>query len=252
MSRALESNRNIFVSYFDVSKAFDTVWTDGLFYKLFNMGITGRTWRILYRGYNDFRCRVRVDDKLSEWYVMRCGIHQGGFLSLMKYTAFIDSLILDLEQSHLCCNVCSIPSSPAGYADDLATATISKGRTDLVHKMVYEYGRKWRFNFNAKKSAVLVYGETKKQHDRNSLNRVFKLGPEKVPEKFEYDHVGVKSCIFVSNSRVTEKISKARRTLNASSGLGVRKNGLCMAGMLHYFFGPLLYLCSLLRPKYGI
>ena len=240
VSRALESNRYIFVSYFDVSKAFDTVWTDGLFYKLFNMGITGRTWRILYRGYNDFRCRVRVDDKLSEWYVMRCGIHQGGFLSLLKYTAFIDSLILDLEQSHLCCNVCSIPSSPAGYADDLATATISKGRTDLVHKMVYEYGRKWRFNFNAKKSAVLVYGETKKQHDRNSLNRVFKLGPEKVPEKFEYDHVGVKSCIFVSNSRVTEKISKARRTLNASLGLGVRKNGLCMQACCIIFWSVVL------------
>ena len=49
-----------------------------------------------------------------------------------------------------------------------------------------------------------------------------------MPEKSEYDHVGVKSCIFEANSRVTEKNSKARRTLNASSGLGVRKNCLSM------------------------
>ena len=79
MSRALESNKNVFVSYFDVSKAFDTVWTNGLFYKLSNIGITGRTWRILYKGYNDFKCKVRVDNKLSDWYVMSCGIHQGVF-----------------------------------------------------------------------------------------------------------------------------------------------------------------------------
>ena len=82
------------------------------------MGITGKTWRILYKGYNDFRCKVRVDSKLSDWYVMQCGIHQGGFLSLMKYTAFIDSLLLELERSQLCCTVCKIQSSPAGYADD--------------------------------------------------------------------------------------------------------------------------------------
>ena len=228
VSRALESNGNVFVSYFDVSKAFDTVWTNGLFHKLNDMGITGKTWRILYNGYVDFRCKVRVDNKLSEWYVMRCGIHQGGFLSLMKYTAFINSLLVQLEQSQLCCSVSRILSSPAGYADDLATATTSKQRTDAVHQIVYGYGKKWRFHFTAKKSAVLVYGETKRAHDANSAHRVFKLGPERVPEKSEYDHVGVKSCIFETNSRVSEKVSKARRTLNASSGLGVRKNGLSM------------------------
>ena len=106
--------------------------------------------------------------------------------------------------------------------------TISKGRTDSIHQIVYEYGRKSRFSFNAKKSTVLVYGETKKSHFQNSQHRVFKLGPEKVPEKHEYDNVGVKACIFESNTRVTEKVSKALRTLNTSSGLGVRKNGLSM------------------------
>ena len=146
------------------------------------MGIVGKTWRILYKGYVDFRCKVRVDNKLSEWYVMWCGIHQGGFLSLMKYTAFINSLLVQLEQSHLCCMVNRIPSSPAGYADDLATATTSKLRTDAVHQIVYEYGMRWRFHFNAKKSAVLVYGEKKRAHDINSTHRVFKLGPDRVPE----------------------------------------------------------------------
>ena len=93
---------------------------------------------------------------------MLCGIHQGGFLSLTTYVAFIDALLNTLEQSKLCCTIMKIPSTPVGYADDVATACISKLRTDKVLKAVHDFGCKWRFNFNANKSAVLVYGETRK------------------------------------------------------------------------------------------
>ena len=229
VASALESHDRVFVSYFDVSKAFDTVWINGLFSKLHDMGIRGKLWRLLYRTYTGFQCRVRVAGSFSDWYPMSCGIHQGGVLSLVKYLVFIDELLVKLEKSNLCCKIDHVPSSPAGYADDLATATISKTRTDRVHNMVCEYGKKWRFRFNASKSAVLVFGEDKKTNMNNSKYRAFRLGSDGVKEKVTYDHVGVKMRIFSGNvTRVEEKISKGRKTLNASSGLGLRKNGLNM------------------------
>ena len=216
-------------SFENYSKAFDTVWINGLFSKLHDMGIRGKLWRLMYRTYTDFHCRVRVAGSFSDWYPMSCGIHQGGVLSLVKYILFIDELLLDLEKSKLCCTIAHIPSSPAGYADDLATATVSKQHTDMVHLMVHEYGRKWRFKFNAAKSAVMVYGEEKKVNMSNKKNRVFRLGSEGVKEKDTYDHVRVKMRIFPDDpSRIEEKISKGRKTLNASSGMGFRKNGLTM------------------------
>ena len=224
---ALESNKQIFVAFYDVSKAYDTVWTDGLFFQLHEMGIRGRTWRLLYRAYIDFRCRVRIGDKCSEWYSMLSGIHQGGFLSSTKYIAFINPLVNELEQSNLCCKVGSVRAAPVSYADDLATACISKDRLDRVLEMVFKFSRKWRFDFNAGKSAIMVYGEDKKAHVKNSSDRVFKLGNARVKEREEYDHVGVKASLFhESNSRVEEKVSKGRRTLNATAGLGIRHNGL--------------------------
>ena len=227
VSDALETNRNVFVSYFDESKAYDTVWTNGLFYKLHTMGIRGKMRRLMYRAYQGFMCKVRIEGKTSGWYPMMCGIHQGGFLSLTKYIAFINELIVQLEESTLCCGIRGISTSPVGYADDLAAATTSKRKTDRVHDMVHEYGNKWRFQFNASKSAVLVFGENAKDHDRLSKDRIFKLGRDRVKEKSTYDHVGVKACLFREDeSRVEEKISKERKTLNAASGLGIRKNGL--------------------------
>ena len=78
ISTLLETHKKVFVTYLDVLKAFDGVWIGGLFYRLWEMGIRGRTWRLLYNSYNDCMCRVRVQNQMSEWYPLRCGIHQGG------------------------------------------------------------------------------------------------------------------------------------------------------------------------------
>ena len=65
-----------------------------------------------------------------------------------------------------------------------------------MHNIVNEYGKRWRFKFNAEKSAVLVFGEDKKSNMTNRKQRFFKLGQEGVKERETYDHVGVKMGIF--------------------------------------------------------
>ena len=75
ISTLLHQNKKVFVTYLDVSKAFDGVWIDGLFYRLRQIGIGGRTWRLLYKTYIDFKCRARVQGEMSNWYTLKCGIH---------------------------------------------------------------------------------------------------------------------------------------------------------------------------------
>ena len=48
-------------------------------------------------------------------------------------------------------------------------------------------------------------------------------------EAKEYDHVGLKACTGGSYlNRTTDKIKKGRKTLNAASGIGLRRGGLTM------------------------
>ena len=225
----LENNNKVFVAYLDVSKAFDRVWVDGMFYQLREIGIKGRTWRMLYKCYQGFFCKVRIHDKFSEWYEMKCGIHQGGYLSLIKYTAYINSLLTELKKSNLCCKIDNIHSSPLGYADDVATASLSKHKIDQALSIVHKHSCLWRYDLNAKKSAVLVYDEDQRENKRNIQYRNYSLGLEKVPEKQTYDHVGVKSCNTKMYSvRTEEKISKSRKALSAASALGIKHGGLSM------------------------
>ena len=79
ISVGLGTRERVLVTYLDVSKAFDGVWIDGLFYQLRKKGIVGRVWRLLYSSYKNFKCKVRVSGTFSEWYKMECGIHQGVF-----------------------------------------------------------------------------------------------------------------------------------------------------------------------------
>ena len=117
---AREENDTVYVAFFDVVKAFDSVWIDGDFFPLWEVGVRGKTWRLLYRCYLDFWCVTKVQGHVSAWHQLECGFHQGGYMSLIKYIAFINSLIVLLRNSGLCCSISRIPSLPMGYADDLA------------------------------------------------------------------------------------------------------------------------------------
>ena len=225
----LGAGKKVFVAYFDVAKAFDSVWIDGLFYQIHQMGIKGRIWRLLYQTYQNFWCKTRVGGIYSDWYRMECGIHQGGFLSLLKYTAFIDPLIRILEQSRYGCQVVGVPTSPVGYADDMATCSLSKQKLDSALLLVSEYANRWRYSYNASKSAVMIYGESKKEFKHGSKNRCFKLCNERVKETEAYDHVGVKNCLFSNyKPRTDERISKGRRAFNAITSVGIKRKGISM------------------------
>ena len=227
VATSLEAGDKCYVAFYDVAKAFDTVWIDGLFVQLWDAGIQGKLWRMLYLCYCNFRCCARVGGHVSTWYQLKCGIHQGGYMSLIKYTAFINSLLKAMQQLKVCCKIYRTPSAPVGYADDIAACCRLKNDLDKVMTAVDNHGRTWRYEFNAKKSGVLVFGETKREHERNSGNRNFLLGTERVMEKESYDHLGVKACIFENDTvGMEERLAKGRRTLNATSGLGIRNNGL--------------------------
>ena len=229
IAEKLETHAKVYVLYLDVSKAFDGVWVNGLFYRLHCLGVRGRVWRLLYKCYLDFTAKVRIHDHFSRSYKMDCGIHQGGYLSLLKYISFIDSLLVDLEKSKICCTINGISTTPLGYADDMATATTSKYDIDKVLKIVHLHSREWRYDFNAKKSAIVVYGEGERDNKINSQYRMYKLGGEKVKEQDSYEHLGLMTFNQPNcNIRTKDKVGKGRRALSAASGIGIKNGGVSM------------------------
>ena len=96
-------------------------------------------------------------------------------------------------------------------------------------EIVQDHRRTWRYDFNARKSGVLVFGETQREHSKNSRNRLFRLGHEKIVEKTNYDHVVVNISIISGDTiGINERLSKGKRTLNTLTGIDIHKCGLTM------------------------
>ncbi len=102
----------LFVS-FDVKKAFDTMWHDGLLYKLHQMGIRGRMLRIIKSYLTSRPYKVSIEGNLSSKCFTSSGVPQGGVLSPLLFIIFNND------------SLDGIPDSINGslFADDTAIFT---------------------------------------------------------------------------------------------------------------------------------
>ena len=95
----LEKGSSVIVALLDTSKAFVTVWIQGMFYKLYKDGMDRKLWRVLLNLYDDFECSVKICGVLSDWFVAQQGGHQGAPWSMRLFMMMHNDLIVRLKDS---------------------------------------------------------------------------------------------------------------------------------------------------------
>ena len=123
-------------------KAFDTVWQNGFFYKLYSYGIKGHTWRILRKWYQSTICTVLWDGEQSHPFNIKQGVKQGAVLSTLLYSLFVNDLLVELEQSGLGVKMGNIFCGAPIYADDLALIASSPEDLQSMIDTVTQHAKK--------------------------------------------------------------------------------------------------------------
>ncbi len=117
----LNKNRPVYVALLDVKKAFDSVWQQGMFVKLHNMGMDPKLWRILVNNYSGFKCAVRVGNMLSEWFepeskvsTRETKVSTREIFSMKLHSLYTDGLLSDLRDSTggSRCGWCAVDTLP--------------------------------------------------------------------------------------------------------------------------------------------
>ena len=78
--------------FYDLSKAFDKVWRDGLLLKVLQAGVSGRMYKWIRCFLHDKSARVKVDGHLSDSVKMREGVPQGVVVSPTLFLVYINNL----------------------------------------------------------------------------------------------------------------------------------------------------------------
>ena len=93
----------VYACFLDASKAFDLVNHGRLFTKLLNRGFPVALVRLLISWYREQRMSVRWDTHVSSNFPTTNGVRQGGVLSPVLFTLYMDDLLVELSELGVGC-----------------------------------------------------------------------------------------------------------------------------------------------------
>ena len=147
----------VYVLLLDASKAFDKVAFNVLFNELRNRSVCPRITKLLYYMYTNQVCTVKWNNELSDCFNVSNGVKQGGVISPLLFSCYIDNLFSQLQHSGLGCHVGLSYAGAFGYADDIALLAPSLQCLKGMISICEEYARSHSITFNPNKSKLLCY-----------------------------------------------------------------------------------------------
>ena len=233
-SGRMRAGLRTYALFVDVVKAFPSVWRDGLWYKLWEMGIRGKMFRVLVHLYDSLsRCALHNGES-SEYFSSDLGLAEGDPLSPLLYTLFINGLLKEIWEKHpgipLPKEVDNSGSGEQGIgraesniegrsklvalmlADDLVGLAESQEELQKMADTIHAYSRKWRFKLSPTKSAVVVFGPLPPNKESPKVS----FSSENLPVLDAYTYLGI---VFTSGCKweahIAGMIEKATASINA-------------------------------------
>ena len=82
----LREDKKTYAFFLDIQKAYDFVWHDGLWYKLWDMSVKGRMWRAIKKMYESSKSAVLLEGEKSDTFTIEQGVAQGCRLSPLLFS----------------------------------------------------------------------------------------------------------------------------------------------------------------------
>ena len=160
INRYLNNGSKVYACLIDASNAFDLVDHHILFDKLLERGTPKPVVRLLLRWYKSQQLCIRWIGRSSEYFKVTNGVRQGGVLSPILFTIYLDSLLECLQASGRGCYWDNHFAGALCYADDL---TILAPSPDALRKMIADceaFGHSHGLRFNAAKTQLICFRRT--------------------------------------------------------------------------------------------
>lgn len=151
IEKGFEDKKYTAAGFLDVARAFDTVWLQGLKYKLHHAGLSRYLCAILISYLEERTFSVRINGCYSSTKPIRAGVPQGGILSPTLFNIYMHDIPLQTG------------NDKAMYADDMIIITQSYDLKDAIEKLqnsiniLQKWLSKWCIHLNANKCETKIF-----------------------------------------------------------------------------------------------
>ena len=220
--RENQKRKPLYISFLDITKAFDTVNRDVLWDTLWSCGVRGKMWRVLRILFSGFRGKVRVMGLLSPDFAIERGVIQGSRLGPLLFNIFFTTIIdkitalpgakfsFGLEITILC------------YADDIILLATSREAMQWLINACFIHSQDNGYKYAPGKCKIMVLHK-----NYQKLKPIF-LGDVALEYVQHYKYLGIdfqkRDLNFGRYLKATTQ--KARLRSISLSKIGIRKDGL--------------------------
>ena len=212
-----QTNQNkgkVFSCFVDFKKAFDSIWHEGLLYKLMESGVGGKTYDIIKSMYTNNKCAVKIGKKHTHFFTQGRGVRQGCSLSPTLFNIYINELARALEKS-------AAPGLPLLesevkcllFADDLVLLSPTKEGLQQHLDLMHRFCQTWALTVNLSKTKIMVFQKRSSHQDHKYK---FHLDTVALEHTKNYTYLGLNiSATGNFHKAVNDLRDKARRAFYA-------------------------------------
>ena len=159
ITKSITEGKTLYCAFIDLQKAFNSIYRQGLWYKLITAGCGGKMLHIIHDLYSKVKCCVRVHGGvLTDVFLTLLGLQQGAILSPYLFAFYLNDLLDILIESNpqggVTVGNCRI--SILLYADDMVVMSNTRQGLQQSLDTMCQYFTRWKLKVNIGKSNVLV------------------------------------------------------------------------------------------------
>jgi hypothetical protein len=144
----LEKQKNTYLCFIDLKKAYDSVWREGLFRKMEQEGVPVKLVRLVRVWYQGVNVKVRVNEVLSSSFETKVGVRQGDTLSPLLSNIFINGIVQKVKEDGDGGELGDLRIPVLLFADDMVLMADGEEELERMVRKVKEYCEEWRLEVN--------------------------------------------------------------------------------------------------------
>ena len=185
----LENKTPVYVTYLDVTKAYDKAWLEAILYVLLKQGLNDPTWTAIKNLNQNLTAKIQTKNGPTRHIQIKDSIRQGGVLSVVMYAILMDEIAKEIKSRNI---GIPLPNSKENigcllWMDDVALIANNQKTMQEMLDITHEIANRYRIKFGEEKTKTLTISNRKKKENNTNFN----LGNMKIGETDTYKYIGV-------------------------------------------------------------